>query len=252
MSKSTRLFVILGGFFVANALMAEFIGTKIFSLERTLGFDPVSWSFFGIGELSFQLTAGVILWPVVFIMTDIINEYYGRKGVRLLSFLAAGLIAYSFLMVLGAMNLSPADWWVESAEKKGVPDLQSAYRSVFGQGLWIIIGSITAFLIAQLVDVTIFHRLKRATGEKKIWLRAAGSTFISQLLDSFIVLFIAFYIGAGWSLKLVLAICMMNYMYKFAMAILLTPLIYVIHGWIERYLGHEEAARMKAEAMGAR
>jgi uncharacterized PurR-regulated membrane protein YhhQ (DUF165 family) len=76
-NKANRLFLILGGFFIANALIAEIIGVKIFSLEQTFGFAPLSIVIFG-NELSFNLTAGVLLWPVVFIMTDLINEYYGR------------------------------------------------------------------------------------------------------------------------------------------------------------------------------
>ena len=97
--KSTRLFYILGAFFLANAILAEFIGVKVFSLEGTLGLNPVNLNLLGIENLSFNLSAGVLLWPAVFIMTDIINEYFGRKGVRFLSFTAAGLILYAFLMV---------------------------------------------------------------------------------------------------------------------------------------------------------
>ena len=110
--KNTRLFYILGAFFLANAILAEFIGVKVFSLEGTLGFNPVNFSFLGIENLSFNLSAGVLLWPAVFIMTDIINEYFGRKGVRFLSFTAAGLILYAFLMVYFAILLSPADFWI--------------------------------------------------------------------------------------------------------------------------------------------
>jgi uncharacterized integral membrane protein (TIGR00697 family) len=116
--------------------------------------------------------------------------------------------------------------------------------------MWIIFGSITAFLVSQIVDVTVFHRIKRATGEKWVWLRATGSTVISQLVDSFVVLFIAFKIGNGWSWQLVLAICLVNYAYKFTMAIILTPLIYFIEGRIEKYLGHDVTRKMKLAAMG--
>jgi uncharacterized integral membrane protein (TIGR00697 family) len=104
--------------------------------------------------------------------------------------------------------------------------------------------------VSQIIDVTIFHRIKRATGEKWIWLRATGSTFVSQLFDSFIVLFIAFKLGNDWSWQKVLAICLMNYMYKFTMAIILTPAIYFIEARIDKYLGHETAAKMKRAAMG--
>ncbi|MEO1451393.1 MAG: queuosine precursor transporter, partial [Bacteroidota bacterium] len=190
--RETLLFIILGGFFITNALIAEFIGVKIFSLEATLGFDPVNWSFLGQEGLAFNLTAGVILWPVVFIMTDVINEYYGKKGVRLLSYLTVGLIAYAFLMVYLAMHVAPADFWL-GVNKDIQPNIDVAFNRVFGQGLWIIIASMVAFLVGQIVDVFVFQRLRKVTGAGKIWLRATGSTLVSQLIDSFIVLFIAFY-----------------------------------------------------------
>ncbi|MFN9998560.1 MAG: queuosine precursor transporter, partial [bacterium] len=117
-------------------------------------------------------------------------------------------------------------------------------------GMWIILGSLTAFLVSQLVDVFVFHRIKRATGEKWVWLRATGSTTVSQLVDSFVVLFIAFKLGNNWSWQLVLAIALVNYAYKFTMAILLTPLIYFIEARIENYLGKEVAQKMKRAAMG--
>ncbi|MGK2864825.1 MAG: queuosine precursor transporter [Chitinophagaceae bacterium] len=256
-SKPTRLFIILGGFFIANALIAEIIGVKIFSLEKTLGFDPLNIHLLG-NDLSFNLTAGVLLWPVVFVMTDIINEYYGMKGVRFLSWLTAGLIAFAFIIFLGAMKLTPADFFITSKQGSGVPDMAKAYNSVLGQGGFIIMGSLTAFILGQLIDVFIFHKIKKATGEKQIWLRATGSTLVSQFIDSFVVLFIAFYIGTRvnqngndfvWPFKLFLAVGVVNYIYKFIVAILMTPVIYIIHSWIEKYLGNKEAAEMKRAAM---
>lgn len=259
--RPTRLFLILGGFFIANALVAEFIGVKIFSLEKTLGMDPVDWSVFGIESLSLNLTAGVLLWPVVFIMTDVINEYYGMRGVRFLSNIAVVLIAYAFLLFFIGIRLTPADFWPQShispdlspAEQETlrnqVGNYDYAFRLVFGQGLWIIFGSLVAFLVGQILDVLVFHRIKQWTGERMIWLRATGSTLISQFIDSFIVLFIAFYIGADWSLRLVLAIGIVNYFYKFVVAIVLTPVIYLAHHAIDSYLGPEESARMRREAM---
>jgi hypothetical protein len=245
--KSTTLFYILGSFFIANALLAEFIGVKIFSLEKTFNFTPADLNIFGF-NLSFNLTAGVLLWPVVFIMTDIINEYYGRRGVRFISFTAAGLILYAFLMVYFSMGLTPADFWVQRETGSGIINMDLAFNTIFGQGLWIIAGSITAFLIGQFVDVTVFHFLKRKTGNPKIWLRATGSTLVSQFIDSFVVLFIAFYIGAGWELELVLAIGIVNYMYKFSVAVILTPVLYVIHYLIDIYLGKEKADELMHEA----
>ncbi|HNR17018.1 MAG TPA: queuosine precursor transporter [Chitinophagaceae bacterium] len=256
-NKPTKLFLILGGFFIANALIAEIIGVKIFSLEKTLGFSPLNIKLLG-NELSVNLTAGVLLWPVVFIMTDIINEYYGMKGVRFLSWLTAGLIAFAFLVFMGAMQLTPADFFITSKQGSGVPDMEKAYNSVLGQGGFIIIGSITAFILGQLIDVFVFHKIKKATGEKKIWLRATGSTLVSQFIDSFVVLFIAFYVGTRvnqtgndfvWPFSLFIAVGLVNYIYKFIVAILMTPVIYFVHYMIENYLGKEQAAAMKAAAM---
>jgi queuosine precursor transporter len=246
--KSTILFYILGSFFVANAILAEFIGVKIFSLEGTFGLPPLNLTIFGFENLSFNLSAGTILWPVVFIMTDVINEYFGRRGVRFLSFTAAVLILYAFVMVYITMGLSPSDFWVSRETPAGILNMDNAFNAVFGQGLWIIAGSLIAFLIGQLIDVSVFHFLKARTGNPKIWLRATGSTLISQLIDSFVVLFIAFYIGAGWDLTLVLAIGTMNYLYKFTIAILLTPILYVIHYLIDLYLGKELAEKLMAAA----
>lgn len=258
-SKQSVLFIILAGFFITNALIAEFMGVKVFSLERTLGLEPVNLTLFGNSGLSFNLAAGVLLWPVVFVMTDIINEYYGRKGVQFLSFLTVGLIAYGFLMYYFAISLTPADFWITShidsvpleqqaAVREKVGDYNYAFGLIFGQGLWMISGSILAFLVSQLIDVTIFHRIKLMTGEKRIWLRATGSTLVSQLIDTYIVLIIAFHFGANWSLATVLAIGTVNYMYKSLMAIVLTPVIYFVHDLIEKYLGVELASKMKQEA----
>jgi len=252
-NKVTRLFIILGGFFIANTFIAEFVGVKIFSLEETFGFKSFSWTIFGVKDLGFNLTAGVILWPVVFVMTDIINEYYGKKGVKFLSYLAVGLILYAFVMIYGAIWLSPNAWWqfesgISSNPERSIADMNLAFKKIFGQGLWIIIGSLVAFLVGQIVDVVVFQKIKKITGESKLWLRATGSTLISQFIDSYIVLVIAFYIGADWDLGRVLAIGTVNYLYKFLVAILLTPVIYIMHIWIDKYLGDELARKVKKDA----
>lgn len=252
--KSTKLFLILAGFFIANAMIAEFMGVKIFSLEDTLGIRRANINLFG-SPFSFHLTAGVLLWPVVFVMTDIINEYYGSRGVRFLSYLTVGLIIYAFLMFSGAIRLEPSEYFTIG---NGIDNADGAYRGIFGQGMWIIIGSLVAFLIGQILDVLIFHRIKKLTGEKRIWLRATGSTLVSQLIDSFVVLFIAFYAGRRiqegqgepWTLHQIAVTGTGNYIYKFAAAIILTPVIYLVHAWIERYLGQSLARKMKRTAMG--
>ncbi len=248
-NRALRLFIILGGFFVANALVAEFIGVKIFALEPTLGWKPLNWNLFGqSGSLMF--TAGVLLWPIVFIMTDIINEYYGQKGVKFLSYLAAGLISYAFFMVFFAIKLAPADFWVSINSDKGVPDMQLAFSSIFGQSNWIIVASLVAFLMGQLIDAWVFHNIRKGMGENRIWLRATLSTLVSQFIDSFVVLYIAFVLGPQhWPIDLFLAIGTVNYGYKVLMAILLIPVLYIARFFIDRYLGEKLSERLKKEAI---
>jgi uncharacterized integral membrane protein (TIGR00697 family) len=248
--KPTKLFLGITAFFVANALIAECIGGKIFSLEGVLGIAPANLTILGEKGLSFNLTCGVLLWPLEFVITDIVNEYYGPKAVRRISITAVSLIAYAFLMFYLAMRIAPAAFWVGSKVDNGVPSMQTAFEAIFGQGMWIILGSLVAFLVSQFIDVIVFHKIKRITGEKMPWLRATGSTVVSQLVDSFVVLVIAFKLGNNWSWSFVIAVCIVNYIYKFTMAIVLTPAISFIESRIEDYLGHETAKKMKLAAMG--
>jgi len=255
--KGVILYIVLGTFFIGNAICAEFMGSKIFSLEGSLGIRPFHLWILG-NDFSFNLTAGVLLWPVVFVMSDIINEFYGHEGVKFLSYLGVGMIAYAFIMFFGAIMLKPAEFWQFSKTQSGIPDLSLAFNNIFGQSLGIILGSLIAFLVGQIVDVTIFHRIKLHTGEKWMWLRSTGSTLISQIFDSFIVLFIAFYfyprlvpgqMDHPWSFSLVLSIGIGNYIYKFVLAIAMTPVIYWVHYGIERYLGHDLAKELKDKAL---
>ena len=248
--RPSKIFLFISAFFVANALIAECIGGKIFSLEKVFGLSPSNFTLFGQQGLGFNLTCGVLLWPLQFVVTDIVNEYYGPKAVKRISYTAVALISYAFIMFYLTIGIPPAEFWIKSGVSGGVPDMQNAFTAIFGQGMWIILGSLVAFLVSQIVDVLVFHKIKKNTGEKSVWLRATGSTIVSQLVDSFIVLFIAFKIGRGWSWQLVLAICLINYIYKFTMAIILTPLIYFINNRIENYVGHETAMKMKRFAMG--
>ncbi len=253
--KRQSLFIILASLFLTNAILAEVIGIKIFSAEQTLGLSPANISLFGDFILDFNLTAGVVIWPVVFVTTDIINEYFGKKGVRKISYIAAACISYVFIVIYLVTLLAPASFWldVNSTDPDGNPfNIHYAFNSIFRQGLGIIVGSLVAFLIGQLLDVFVFQKLKKLTGNKMIWLRATGSTLISQLVDSFVVLTIAFYLlapeGSRWSIPQLLSVGSINYIYKFCIAIALTPLIYLAHFLIDRYLGNELSEKMQAEA----
>ncbi len=254
-SKKQNLFIILCAIFLTNAILAEMIGIKIFSAEATLGLPPANIPLLGDFVLDFNLTAGVIIWPVVFITTDIINEYFGKKGVRKISYLAAACIAFAFLVIYVITLLPPAEFWinVNNQDPDGNPfNINYAFKTIFTQGLGIIVGSLFAFLIGQLLDVFIFQRLRRITGEKMIWLRATGSTLVSQFIDSFVVLFIAFYLlapqNSQWSMTQILSVGAINYIYKFFVAIFLTPLIYLGHYLIDQYLGESLSKDMQEEA----
>jgi uncharacterized integral membrane protein (TIGR00697 family) len=209
-SKKDTVYVVLAGIFITNAVVAELIGGKLIHVGSAV------------------MSIGILPWPIVFVTTDLINEYFGEKGVRKLSLITASLIAYTFIILFLAMKI-PA---VEGANL--VTDAQ--FKGVFGQSMWIIVGSITAFMVSQLIDVTIFHFVKNRTGNKMIWLRSTGSTVISQLFDSFIVLGIAFWMTGKMTTEVFIVSAFTGYFVKLIIAILLTPLIYVGHSLIEKYI----------------
>jgi queuosine precursor transporter len=246
--KKNRLFVILSGIFLTNAIMAEMIGVKIFSGEQTLGLTPAHLNILGF-TMDFNLTAGAVIWPVVFITSDLINEYFGKPGVKRISYLAAFFIAYSFIVIFMTIQLPPAQWWLDANNldaEGNYFNMDFAFNKILGQGQRIIIGSLAAFLLSQLIDVFVFQKLRKLTGPKMLWLRATGSTLVSQFIDSFVVLYIAFF--GVFSGTQIIAIGITNYIYKFSVAILLTPLIYLGHFVIDRYLGKENAQKISEEA----
>lgn len=209
-SKKDTVYVILAGIFITNAVVAELIGGKLIYIGPYL------------------MSIGILPWPIVFVTTDLINEYFGEKGVRKLSLITACLISYCFILLFFALKIP--------AVKGENLVTDSQFNGVFGQSMWIIVGSITAFLISQLIDVTIFHFLKNKTGNKMIWLRSTGSTVISQLFDSFIVLGIAFWMTGKMTTEIYIASAFTGYFVKLIIAILLTPLIYLGHSLIEKYI----------------
>ena len=247
--KSTRLFLILSGFFIANVIIAEVVGVKLFSLEQTLGMAPANLTLLGESGLGFTLSAGTLTWPIVFIMTDIINEYYGFRGVKFLSILTAAIIGFAFIVFYAAIHLAPDNYWIGSQKQNGVPDMQAGYAQILGQGMSIIFASLTAFLVGQMADATVFKKIKIITGEKGIWIRATLSTLVSQLIDTFVVGYIYLYFSIGFSFPRVTAIGLTGYSYKFIVAIICTPLVYLAHNLIESYLGKSKAAEMKRAAL---
>lgn len=213
----------LVGLFVTNAITAELISNKLIEIPLT----------FSLGDLKFGpfvTIVGVLPWPIVFIITDLLNEFYGEKAVRRVSWITAILIAYCFIIVSIALHL-PA---------KEIPGSSLAtnaeFSKVFGQAQMVIVGSIAAFLFSQLLDATLFHWIKSKTGNKYIWLRSTGSTVLSQMVDTIVVLYIGFVIPGALSFKDFLEIAPTNYFLKLLIAISLTPLIYLGHYLVKRYL----------------
>lgn len=250
--KKTFLFIFLTCTVLSNAILAELLGTKIFSLEALFGFQPANIKLFTDTPLSFNLTAGAVIWPAVFITSDLINEYFGKDGVKRISRLTVIFIVFTFLCIWAVTNLPPAQFWLDLNSKDQAGNLFNinyAFNSIFRQGLGIIIGSVSAFLLSQFLDATIFQLLRETTGNRMIWLRATGSTLVSQLIDSFVVLFLAFYVFGNWTLDLVLSVMIVNYIYKFTVAIVLTPLLYLAHYFIDLYLGKEMAHQLEDEAI---
>ncbi len=213
-NRKDLVFIILSGFFVTNAIVAELIGGKLIQ-------------FFGL----FTQSLGIILWPIVFILTDLINEHFGKQGVRKLTFITVGLIIYTFILVTIGLNIKAVNFSPVNDEN---------FKIVFGQSQWIMVGSIIAFLLSQLVDVSVFWLLRAKTGNKYIWLRATGSTVVSQLIDTFVVQFIAFVLPGKWAFNEFLKNACWGYSFKLLVALCLIPLIYVGHFAIKKFMGNTE------------
>ena len=222
-SKKQWLFVFLAGLFITNAVTAELISNKLIEI-------PLSFDLFGNQFGPFVTIVGILPWPVVFLLTDLLNEFYGYKVVRKLSWITAVLIAYCFLIVGLSMDI-PA---VEIPGSNLSDD--AAFNKVFGQAQMVIVGSICAFLVSQILDASLFSWIKSKTGERFIWLRSTGSTLISQLIDSYIVLYIGFVLPGTLSFNDFMTIAPTNYVLKILIAILLTPLIYLGHFIIRRFV----------------
>lgn len=209
LTKKQIVFILLGGIFITNAIVAELIGGKLINLGP------------------FILSVGILPWPIVFVVTDLINEHFGKEGVKKLTYLTTGLILYTFVILALALR-------IPSASVSTVTD--GAFRDVFGQGMWIIVASVIAFVCSQLLDAALFAFFHKKTGGKMIWLRSTGSTVISQLFDSFIVSGIAFWLTGKVSTQDYINMAVTGYWFKLLLAICLTPLIYLGHYVIKNFL----------------
>ncbi len=218
--KPVILYVVLLSLFLTFLLMAELTGSKLFV------------------AFGFTMTMGVIPFPVTFIITDLLNEYFGRKIVRATTVIGMVMISLAYVLIVIDIQI-PAS--------PDSPVLDEAFNSVFANSGLVITGSVIAYLIGQLVDIQVFHILRKKTAGKHIWLRATGSTILSQLIDSYVVIFIVLW--KTHSLGQLVSISNTNFLYKMAVAILITPLLYLIHNYIDKYLGVELKEKLASLAM---
>ena len=221
------LFIILAGLFITNAVTAELMSNKLIQI-------PIEFNLFGSHLGPFATIIGILPWPIVFLLTDLMNEFYGQKAVRRLSWITAGLIAYCFIIV--GISLAIPAYEIPGSDLAD----NASYLKVFGQSQMIIVGSICAFLVSQLLDAFLFDKIKHKTGNRFIWLRSTGSTVVSQVIDSYIVLYIGFVLPGKMSMGTYMTVAPTNYILKLIIAISLTPLIYLGHYLMRRYLNKEE------------
>lgn len=216
-STPMLVFATLTGTFVAALIIANLMGALLFTLSLP----------FGLG--THTLSAGIIAFPITFLLTDLLNEFYGARGARLVTAVGFGLSIMAYMVFSLGQQVVVAPNTVLSS---------GAYLEVSGQYTGMFIASLTAYLVGQLLDISVFGVFKRITGSRLIWLRATGSTLISQLVDSFIVGFIAF--SGTLSVPVIIGIATANYWVKFVVAIVTTPLLYVGHWALTRVLKREE------------
>ena len=244
--KLDFIYFILSGIFIANVLLAELLGMKVFSLSDVLRSLP----FFHNHTGDLKMSVGILIWPFVFVLSDIVNEYFGKKGVRRMSILSAAIIIYTSIIVMVSTSLPPAKSWLEhnSIDMLGhTLNINQAYLMIFRQGVAIIIGSVIAFILGQLIDVYAFHYIRKITGHRWLWLRATGSTVISQLIDSYVVLLVAFYLMGKWTFHEILILGTIQYIYKVSLAVLLTPVVYLVHSMVDNYIGKSGAQEVIEE-----
>ncbi len=221
LTPDEKLYMVLAAVFVSSLLIGDMIGGKFFTVGGVM------------------LSVGIIPFPVTFVLTDVINEFYGKKGARFITLVSAGMAVYAFVLLQISLYLPVAG---------KSPVSQESFQNVFGFGIRLFIASLIAFLISQMVDIYIFQFFKRITESRHIWLRSTGSTVFSQLVDTFVINFIL--LLGTMSTREILAVVGNSYLYKLGAAIVLTPVIYALHSLVVRVFHiHPEAVVRGAEGI---
>lgn len=227
MPRHERIYLVLAVFFVGSLLIANIIAFKLFSV-------PLPGDFTIFGQHATVLAAGIIPYPVTFLVTDLISELYGKKR-------ADAVVWSGFWVSLYILVILRIGAWVPpvATDLRTADEIQALYVGVFGQSSRAIIASMTAYLVAQLLDVRIFHFWKRFTGGRHLWLRNNGSTMFSQLLDSILVVSILFWgqLPADMIIRIIIA----SYIFKVLVAAVDTPLFYLGVHWLKPLVGEPDA-----------
>lgn len=214
LGRSDRLLFVLGAIFVTCLVVSDIIGgAKLVELGR-------------VGDWPVVISVGMLAFPLTFVLTDLLNEFYGPRVARFVTYVGLGmlLVTFTILVVAGALPQAahspyPAEW----------------FARIFGSSLRLIVASLTAYVVGQLLDIFVFATLKRWAGGRYIWLRATGSTVISQAVDTLVVQFINF--GGVLPVEEIGSLAANSYVIKFVVALAMTPLIYLGHGLIGRVFG---------------
>lgn len=234
LTASEKLYIVLAAVFVSCLLLGDIIGGK--TIATPLG--PIS--------------VGILPFPVTFLLTDIVNDFYGRRGARFLTLLgfAMALLAWAILQISNALTVDPSTYFT-----------QAEFSKIFGGSAQLFVASMIAYLIGQFLDIQVFQFWKALTQSRHLWLRATGSTILSQIIDT-VTINVIFWswtaaadstsflgrMSSGDRWSWIFAKIGREYGIKLVVAVLLTPVVYAIHAFVVRALGIEPE---KHEAKGS-
>ena len=227
-THAQKMYLWLAMLFVASLLVADVVGIKLFRI-------PLPFPIFGFDAI--EHTCGMLTFPITFLLTDLINEHYGARAARRITWIGFAAGAYVFLII----NIAQAMPYLDAPYNVS-PD---EFNAIFGSAKIMYVASLSAYLVGQMSDIAVFGFFKRLTGGRLIWLRATGSTVISQLIDSFVVSYLAFSLGRelfpdpanpAAPVSAIPAIALTGYTLKFTLAIAMTPLVYLGRRLMRRYV----------------
>jgi queuosine precursor transporter len=222
------LFLNLTAVFVTCLIVGDIIGGKLLELN--------------IGETSFVISAGMLPFPITFLLTDLINEFYGKKAARFVTVVGFGMALLTMLILFTAVQMP---WAPFTREPSWGGFSEPTFNNIFAGSMRMLFASMSAYLIAQFTDIAVFHVIKKLTGDRFLWMRSTGSTAVSQLIDTVVIQSIAWFgvLPVGKIISIVLT----SYAVKLVIAIGLTPLIYAGHAMAERVFGLEPVKVVAAE-----